>query len=158
MLSESYKLSQSGLKPCGSLRLDSQMESDDKSQSEYLSEDYFFVPANDIDADSIAIRIINEDRLSQCQFANPESIASRSNAHPSIKMYASGQGEGGSEVYLGIGGGRGRDQENRLSIEPRRQSSEMQDSNQRGFHGNKGATMVEHNLSKIKESVSNVHN
>lgn len=95
MLSESSKLGHSALRRSGSQRLDSQIEDDDKSQSEYLSEDYFFVPANDIDADSIAIRIINEDRLSQCQFANPESIASKSNAHPSLKMYATAQGGDG---------------------------------------------------------------
>ena len=90
-------------------------DDDEKSQSEYLSEGYFMVPANDIDADSIQIRIIAEDRLSGGHFAHPESGINRSNAHPSHRGTVQASVEGASEHL----NGGARDKENRRSLDRR---------------------------------------
>ena len=54
---------------------------DENSESELLSmdEEYFMVPANDLDKDTMQLHIINDDHLSGSQFFNVgDSIISKS--------------------------------------------------------------------------------
>jgi hypothetical protein len=54
---------------------------DENSESELLSmdEEYFMVPANDLDKDTMQLHIINDDHLSGSQFFNVgDSLTSKS--------------------------------------------------------------------------------